>query len=121
MADVPRFKLDENMPLEVAEHLQRAGYDATTVWEERLSGSPDTVIATICQNEQRALLTLDVGFANVLTYPPAQYPGIIVLRLKRQERSRVLETIARLVALLSREPLQGRLWIVEEERVRIRG
>jgi len=45
---------------------------------------------------------------------------LIVLRLKRQERPLVLEVFERLLPLLETEPLDGHLWIVEEERVRIR-
>lgn len=59
MPGQPRFKVDENLPAEAAEYLQRAGYDAMTVSEERLSGSPDTVIATVCQCERQAFLTKD--------------------------------------------------------------
>jgi hypothetical protein len=44
----------------------------------------------------------------------------MVLRLKRQERPLVLEVFERLLPLLETEPLEKHLWIVEEDRVRIR-
>lgn len=116
-----RFKVDENLPAEVAEYLQRAGYDAMTVSEERLSGSPDTVIATVCQYERPAFLTMDTDFADIRAYPPAEYPGLVILRLQRQDKFHVLQIIDRLIPLLSREPLERHLWIVEEEHVRVRG
>jgi len=67
------------------------------------------------------LITLDSGFADIRTYWPDQYAGLIVLRLKQQDKVHVLKIISRLIAVLSREPLEGYLWIVEEERIRIRG
>ena len=116
-----RFKVDENLPIEVAERLQQGGYEAETVSAERMSGSSDAVIADICRREKRALITLDTGFADIRAYPPDQYVGLIVLRLRRQDKHYVLRVLTHLMDVLSREPLEGHLWIVEEERIRIRG
>lgn len=33
-----RFKVDENLPIEVAEMLRQAGHDAATVLEQHLGG-----------------------------------------------------------------------------------
>ena len=115
------FKIDENLPVEVADLLRQVGYDAVTVLEQHLEGSPDSDIASVCQEEGRALITLDTDFANIRAYPPAQFSGLIVLRLHRQDKLHVLEVIGRLIPLLSSEPLEHLLWIVEETRLRIRG
>jgi predicted nuclease of predicted toxin-antitoxin system len=114
------FKVDENLPVEIADLLRQAGYDAVTVSEQHLEGSTDSAIASVCQEEGRALVTLDTDFADIRAYPPAQFPGLIVLRLHRQDKPHVLEVIERLIPLLSSEPLEHLLWIVEETRVRIR-
>ncbi|MGB9871945.1 MAG: DUF5615 family PIN-like protein [Anaerolineae bacterium] len=116
----PCFKVDENLPVEVAEYLQQAGYDARTVWEEGVSGVSDAVIADICLREKRVLLTLDTDFADIRRYPPEDYPGLVVLRLRRQEKPYVLRVVSRLLPMFRVEPVKGRLWVVEEERVRIR-
>lgn len=39
------FKIDENLPADVAAVLKQAGYDAETVSEEKLSGGLDPPIA----------------------------------------------------------------------------
>ncbi|MDS4019458.1 MAG: DUF5615 family PIN-like protein [Candidatus Competibacter sp.] len=116
-----RFKIDENLPVEVAKLLRRHQHDAATVIEQRLAGQPDAHIAGICQTEQRALITLDLDFADIRRYPPADHAGIIVLRPATQSIPAVLSLIQRLVPLLNREPITGALWIVDESRVRIRG
>ncbi len=115
------FKVDENLPVEVAQLLRKAGYEATTVAEQGLSGRSDEHIASICQHEQCTLITLDTDFADIRTYPPEQYPGLVVLRLKQQDKSYVLRITTLLLRTLATQPLDGRLWIVEERRVRIRG
>jgi len=37
----PKFKVDEDLPVEVAILLQTAGYDATTVFAQRMHGWAD--------------------------------------------------------------------------------
>ncbi len=115
------FKIDENLPVEVGDLLRQVGHNAVTVVEQHLEGASDSDIASVCQEEGRALITLDTDFADIRAYPPAQFLGLIVLRLHRQDKPHVLEVIKRLTPLLSSEPLEHLLWIVEETRVRIRG
>ena len=115
-----RFKIDENLPVEVAELLRQSGYDAVTIPEQHLGGSADSEVISVCQQESRVLVTLDLDFADIRVYPPEEFSGLIVLRLRRQDKTHVLEVITRLMKMLSRESPDRRLWIVEEERVRIR-
>lgn len=115
-----RFKIDENLPTEAREVFRQAGFDATTVADEGLAGSPDEAIAAICHRENRTIVTLDLGFADIRVYPPQDYAGLIVLRLLRQDRTTVLHIIERLIPVLDRERLESCLWIVDERRIRIR-
>lgn len=52
-----KFKIDENLPVELANLLESAGYDAMTVKQQKLSGEKDPVIFDICQQEGRVLVT----------------------------------------------------------------
>jgi hypothetical protein len=52
-----------------------------TAAEEELGGRPDGDVARRCQEEQRALVTLDLDFSSIRSYPPEDYAGIIVLRV----------------------------------------
>jgi predicted nuclease of predicted toxin-antitoxin system len=115
-----KFKVDENLPVEVAALLRNAGHDALTVFDQQMNGQPDLQIAAVCQQETRAVVTLDLDFADIRAYPPADYPGIIVLRLARLDKPHVLSSFTRLLPTLTQEPLAGKLWIVDEASVRIR-
>ncbi len=115
-----KFKIDENLPQAVAALLQESGYDSKTVLDQHLGGATDTAIASRCQQEDRVLITLDTDFADIRTYPPKNFSGLIVLRLKQQDKPYVLATMRRLIKMFSSVPLDGHLWIVEEERVRVR-
>ena len=114
-----KFKIDENLPIEVAEVLLAGGHEADTIHAEHLNGTADSTIAAVCQREGRVLVTLDLDFANVINYPPVEYPGIVVLRPHWQDRDHVTDLVRRIIPLLSQEPIARRLWIVEEARVRI--
>ena len=115
-----RFKVDENLPDELADLINQHGHDALTVRNERLGGSSDERIAEVCKREDRILITLDAGFADIRTYPPSETPGMVVLRLPRTGKRDVLTAGRRLVKLLEKESPQRKLWIVDARRLRVR-
>lgn len=116
-----KFKTDENLPVEVADLLRQEGHDALSVVDQQLAGHPDVDVAAVCRTEERALVTLDLDFSDIRSYPPDDYFGIIVLRPGLQTISSIVRVTAQAIALLDSEPLGGRLWIVEEHQVRFRG
>ena len=116
-----RFKFDENLPSDLGALLRRDGHDAHSVLDENLRGAADPSIAKVCRDERRILITLDLDFGHIKNYPPLDYHGIIVLRLARQDRETVLAIIPRILTLLQTEPIAQRLWIVDDNRTRIRG
>jgi predicted nuclease of predicted toxin-antitoxin system len=116
-----RFKIDENLHDDVAVLLTDAGHEAHTVHVEGLRGADDSALAQHCVKEARALVTLDLDFADIRAFPPAASTGLIVLRVHDQSRPHILSVIRQVLDLLQREPIAGRLWIVSESGVRIRG
>ena len=115
------LKVDENLPAEATVLLQHAGFDALSVHDQGMVGSADDSIADVCKAEERAIVTLDLDFADIRAYPPSDYPGLIVLRLARQDKQHVLEVLARMIPILDEEKLDGKLWIVNDHTIRIRG
>jgi predicted nuclease of predicted toxin-antitoxin system len=83
-------------------------------------GSTDPTIASVCRAEGRAIVTLDVDFADIRTYPPKEHSGIVVLRLSRQDKPHVLRVFQQTLPKFETERLNGTLWIVEESQIRIR-
>lgn len=114
------FKIDENLPGGVAEVLRAAGHDAITVWDEDLKGVSDTDLFAVCRVEDRTLMTLDLDFADIRRYPPSETPGILVYLILPQDKVRLLECLHRIIPRIEQEPPTGTLWIVEQDRIRIR-
>lgn len=115
-----RGKLDENMPVEASGLLRAAGWDCDTVLDERLGGAEDPSVAARCQGDGRVLFTLDLDFADIRSYPPGEYPRIVVFRPVKPSRKGVLALLLQVIPVLAAEWAERRLWIVEPGRVRIR-
>ena len=116
-----KLKIDENLPADCAVILRDAGFEADTVFDERLVGADDSVIAgRRPRAEDRVLVTLDLDFSNIRAYPPSRRAGIIVLRPKRQDKRMVLHLMGRIVLALANRTPAGELWIVETDRIRFR-
>ena len=98
-----------------------AGHDAVTVLDQRLGGSANRDLVAACQNEGRALISFDMDFSDIRAYPPRDFAGLIVFRLRSQAQDSALEVAARLLdRLRSVERLHGQLWVVEESRIQVR-
>lgn len=115
-----KFKIDENIPVEASILLRESGHDAVTVLDQNMGGKADEHIIQVCTQEQRTIITLDLDFADIKAYPPSNYHGIFVLRVRQQSRSKVLEVITKLIPHLPSEPIEKQLWIVEEDKIRVR-
>ncbi|HEY7063586.1 MAG TPA: DUF5615 family PIN-like protein [Chloroflexota bacterium] len=116
-----RFLLDEDIPLPAAVALRQAGYAADHAVEVGLQSQPDPDVFSYAQTHGAVLITADLGFADIRTYPPGTHAGIIVVRFSTlrpiAERN---EELVRAITQLEGEDLTGLLVIVQMGRTRIR-
>ena len=90
-----RFKLDENLPIELAHDVRATGHDCETVVDEGLTGAPDDMVLQRSRAEVRVLLTMDKGIADVRSYPPNHLEGIVRLRPASAGRMATRQFVAR--------------------------
>ncbi len=114
-----RFKLDENADPRWREPLVEAGHDVSTAAEQSLEGVGDQEIAERCRVERRCLVTMDLGFAQILDYPPHDYAGLVVLRHPSPTLAGMRDLMRLLAVAAERESPVGKLWILEPGRLRI--
>jgi len=115
-----KFKLDENLPSELARYLHVLGHDADTVGDEELRGAPDPVIVQAAGGGGRVLLTLDKGIANIQRYPIHQHAGVVLFRPHTLGRRAVLAFVQEHLKRILELNLTGRLIIVGPNRIRSR-
>lgn len=113
-----KFKLDENLPADLATYLSEAGHDVEDVVAEGLGGEEDPPVLARATAEGRMLLTFDLDFADVRRYPPGRHAGIVVFRLHDQRWRTLQGPVKRLLAGGKLEDLEGGLALVDESRVR---
>ena len=115
-----KIKLDENFPRGAQTFLGNQGHDCHTVFDEGIVGGSDDRLIEICRAELRFLFTLDLDFADIVTYPPEEYAGIVAFRLSRQDTPFVLARLAEAIPTLADLELEGHLAIVNDTRIRYR-
>ena len=118
-----RFFSDQCVPAEITDTLRRHGHQVTLLREALPIRSPDPVVIAKAQELGAILLSLNGDFADIVTYPPARYLGIIAIQLHNHPEI-IPQLMARLLSFLDAHPQQefyhGKLFLVEVHRVRIR-
>jgi predicted nuclease of predicted toxin-antitoxin system len=115
-----KFKVDENLPAEIAGDLRTAGHEADTVSAEHLAGSDDLTLIGVTCFERRVLLTLDKGIANVARYPQASHAGVVLFRPGSAGRRTILQFVRSRLPQILELDLRNRLTVVSETRIRMR-
>ena len=85
--------------------------------------SPDAMVVAKAQQIDAILLSLNGDFADIVTYPPGSYKGIVALQMRNHPET-LPHLMTRLTAYLNMQPemahYRGKLLVVEINRIRIR-
>lgn len=118
-----RFFTDHCISNSVIQTLRAAGYEILILKEHIPPHSDDTVVIAKAQELDAILVSLNGDFANIVTYPPSNYKGIIALQVRNHPEIIPL-LMQRLLNYLSAHSdmrnYQGQLFLVEVHRIRIR-
>ena len=115
-----KFKLDENLPLQIAAEIRARMHDVDTVGEEDLTGRLDVDIWQAAQREGRILITQDLDFSDTRKFQPGTHHGIVLIRLQSPSRRNL---IIRATELFEAENVSG--WagcfvVVTERKIRVK-
>ncbi len=85
--------------------------------------SPDSIVIAKALEIDAILLSMNGDFADIVTYPPKDYKGIVALQM-RNHAEVLNHLLIRLTGYLSAQPAmqhyRGKLLVVEVNRIRIR-
>ena len=111
-----KFLVDENLPNALAAELSTQGFDVV----KATAGSSDAEVSALAQKDKRVLLTLDKDFADIISYPPSEYHGIICFRLKHPVPTSIMRSLRLVLSNFENDSISGRLIVVNERGFRIR-
>ncbi len=115
--------MDQCVPASIGQFLRDSDYDVLILKDYISIESPDEIVIAKAQELGAILVSLNGDFADIVTYPPANYGGIISIQLRNHPEIIAL-LMQRLVNYLSNhsdmEHYQGKLFIFEANRIRIR-
>jgi predicted nuclease of predicted toxin-antitoxin system len=115
-----KFKLDENIPVELVTDLRGLGHDADTVTEEGLRGAADPAVVEAASAADRIPFTLDKGIANLQRYPIRQHAGVVLFRPDTSGRGAVIAFVRERLHKVLEMDLSDRLTVVGPSRIRFR-
>ncbi|MFZ3064572.1 MAG: DUF5615 family PIN-like protein [Nitrospirota bacterium] len=118
-----RFFADHCVSNFIVKTLRDAGHEVFLLKEHIPADSPDPLVISNAQELDFILISLNGDFSDIVTYPSVNYKGIIALQIKNHPEITV-QLITRVKRYLSAHPdmvlYQGKLFLVEVHRIRIR-
>lgn len=103
--------------------LRDAGHEVLRLRDVLPVDSPDPLVIGKAQEIGALLVSLNGDFADIVTYPPRQYQGIIALQMRNHPE--ILPQLwSRLNGYIELHPrmadYKGKLLVIEPDRIRIR-
>src|SRR5687768_1863849 len=118
-----QFFADHCVSNAIMHTLREAGHAVVRLQEHLPVESPDADVIAKAQQLDALLLSLNGDFADIVTYPPADYQGIIALQVRNHPEI-IPQLMKRLQDYLSSHPdkeyYRGKLLVVEVHRIRVR-
>lgn len=118
-----RFFADHCISNFIIQTFRDAGYEVFRLRDCIPTDSSDLVVISKAQELDSILVSLNGDFADIVTYPPENYKGIIALQVANHPEI-ISQLVATLKDYLSSHPdinyYKGKLLLVEVHRIRIR-
>ena len=119
-----RFFADQCVSGSIIRALREEGHEILRLKDSISVDSPDPVVIAKAHELDAILLSLNGDFADIVSYPPADYKGIIALQVRNHPEA-IPQLVSRLIGFISSHPdrqyFVGKLLLIEPHRIRIRG
>ena len=111
------------IPNSIIQMLREADHEVFQLRDYIPTDSPDLAVLSKAQELDSILVSLDGDFADIVTYPPANYKGIIALQIRNHPEiipQLMIKLKDYLSAYADMEHYKGKLFLVEVHRIRVR-
>jgi predicted nuclease of predicted toxin-antitoxin system len=115
-----RFLVDMNVSPAVAEWLRTRGHDAIHVRDAGMGRISDGELFRKATDDQRVVLTLDVGFGELSALWAGQPAGVVLLRMRSAQTPQILRRLSSVLAAVEPALEEGAFVVIEDFRVRVR-
>ena len=118
-----RFPADHCISNTIIRALRDAAHEVVRLRDVLPVESPDMIVIAKAQEIDAILLSMNGDFADIVTYPPKNYQGIVALQMRNH--AEVLDQLmVRLTSYLRAHPemkhYRAKLLVIEVNRIRIR-
>jgi predicted nuclease of predicted toxin-antitoxin system len=118
-----RFLADHCISNAVIQSLREASHEVLRLRDVLPVESPDATVIAKAQSLDAILLSLNGDFADIVTYSPGSYRGIIAIQMRNHPET-LTQLMARFIAYLKLYPemqhYRGKLLVLEVARIRVR-
>ncbi len=118
-----RFFADHCISNSIIQTLRDSGYEVFRLRDYLQPDSPDSGVISKAQELDSILISLNRDFGDIVSYPPANYKGIIALQVRNHPEA-IPQLMKRLKEYLSTHDdighYVGKLFLIEVHRIRIR-
>lgn len=116
-----KIVIDEDVHRSLGSVLHARGHSVMYVPDSGLRGKPDEDIFVFAQHHGAALLSGDLGFANIIRFPLGSHHGIIILRFPNEMPSRAINlVVASLLSGVPERDFIGNLLVLSPRGLRLR-
>ena len=118
-----RFFADHCVSNTIMHTLRAIGAEVLRLREHLPTDAPDEVVITTAQQLEAILVSWNGDFANIVTYPPGRYRGIMALQVHSHPEiiPQLMDRLTNyIISHPSMEEYAGKLFVVEVHRIRIR-
>ncbi len=115
-----KFLANMGISPRTVEWLRSQGYDAIRLVEEGLQRLTDEEIVVKARQEERIILTMDLGFGSLLVISGQVLPSVILFRLTDERPEFVNERLAKVLESFESELTAGAIISVSDETIRVR-
>lgn len=118
-----KFFADHCVPTYIINALKDSGFEVYRLRDYIPKDSPDSIVISKAQELNSILISLNGDFADIVTYPPSNYKGIVAVQVRNHPEI-IPYIVSRLKDYLLKNPVaeyyKGKLFLVEAHRIRIK-